>query len=71
MKGRAGPTRPLLFNYRADVHPNPPRDGRPYHLTDGFDVGTDLGSPVSPAYFDDAPFPFNGQIEKVRVEYTR
>ena len=39
--------------------------------TDGFDVGTDLGSPVSRAYFDDAPFSFNGQIEKVRVEYTK
>ncbi len=39
--------------------------------TDGFDVGTDLGSPVSQAYFDNAPFPFNGQIEKVRVEYTK
>jgi arylsulfatase len=38
--------------------------------TDGFDVGTDLGSPVSPAYVEDAPFRFNGQIEKVRVDYT-
>ena len=29
-----------------------------------FDVGKDLGSPVSLDYFDRAPFRFNGKIEK-------
>ena len=33
-----------------------------------FDVGVDLGSPVSLDYFDRRPFPFSGKIEKVRVE---
>jgi arylsulfatase len=38
--------------------------------TDCFDVGTDLGSPVSPVYFDKAPFPFNGSIDSMKVKYT-
>lgn len=33
-----------------------------------FDVGMDLGSPVSLDYFDRAPFRFNGKIQKVSVE---
>jgi hypothetical protein len=32
-----------------------------------FNVGVDLGSPVSPNYFDRRPFRFNGKIEKVEV----
>ena len=36
--------------------------------TDTFDVGVDLGSPVSLDYFDRRPFAFNGKIEKVKVE---
>ena len=36
---------------------------------DGFDIGQDLGSPVSDAYFDNAPFTFNGQINKVVARY--
>src|SRR5690606_20084939 len=28
-----------------------------------FDIGTDLGSPVSQAYYDKAPFKFDGTIE--------
>ncbi len=31
-------------------------------------VGVDLGSPVSPHYFDRRPFKFNGKIEKVEVK---
>lgn len=33
-----------------------------------FDVGTDLGSPVSLEYFDRKPFAYDGQIEHVTVE---
>jgi arylsulfatase len=33
-----------------------------------FDVGVDLGSPVSLDYFDRAPFKFDGKIEKVAVQ---
>jgi hypothetical protein len=32
-----------------------------------FDVGIDLGSPVSLAYFDRRPFPFTGKISSVTV----
>ncbi len=39
-----------------------------FSANETFDVGTDLGSPVSLDYFDRAPFPFNGKIEKVDVE---
>jgi len=35
---------------------------------DCFDLGSDLGSPVSLDYFDNAPFQFNGEIIKVTVE---
>ncbi|MDA8239341.1 MAG: arylsulfatase [Nitrospiraceae bacterium] len=35
------------------------------------DIGSDLGSPVSPDYYDKAPFKFNGTIEKVNVKYTK
>ena len=34
-----------------------------------FDVGADLGSPVSLDYYDRAPFRFNGQIEKIHIKY--
>jgi arylsulfatase len=33
-----------------------------------FDVGVDLGSPVSLDYFDRRPFRFNGKIDSVRVD---
>ncbi len=36
-----------------------------------FDIGTDLDSPVSLDYFDQAPFSFNGTIGKTKVEYLR
>ncbi|MFV0366614.1 MAG: hypothetical protein ACK5JS_09000 [Mangrovibacterium sp.] len=36
---------------------------------DGFDVGQDLGSPVSEAYYDNAPFKFNGEINGINVKY--
>ena len=36
--------------------------------TDTFDVGVDLGSPVSLDYFDRRPFRFTGKIKEVKVE---
>ena len=42
-----------------------------YSMTgnDSFDVGRDSYSPVSPAYFDRAPFAFDGRIGKATVKY--
>jgi arylsulfatase len=42
-----------------------------FTANDCLDIGTDLGSPVSPDYFDNAPFKFNGKIEGVHVKYTK
>jgi arylsulfatase len=39
-----------------------------FTASESFDVGVDLGSPVSPAYFDRRPFRFDGRIEKVEVK---
>ena len=39
-----------------------------FTASETFDVGVDLGSPVSLDYFDRRPFAFNGKIEKVKVE---
>jgi len=39
-----------------------------FTASESFDVGLDLGSPVSLDYFDRAPFPFNGKIDGVTVE---
>jgi arylsulfatase A-like enzyme len=39
-----------------------------FTASETFDVGVDLGSPVSLAYFDRAPFRFEGKIEGVKVE---
>ena len=38
-----------------------------FTASESFDVGIDLGSPVSLDYFDRQPFRFNGKIEKVEV----
>ena len=38
-----------------------------FSASETFDVGVDLGSPVSIDYFDRAPFRFDGKIEKVAV----
>ena len=35
-----------------------------------FDIGTDLDSPVSLDYFDQAPFSFNGNIGQTKIWYT-
>ena len=39
-----------------------------FTASETFDVGADLGSPVSPDYFDRRPFRFTGKIERVDVE---
>ena len=39
-----------------------------FSASETFDVGVDLGSPVSIDYFDRAPFRFDGKIEKVAVK---
>ena len=39
-----------------------------FTASETFDVGTDLGSPVSLAYHDRRPFAFEGEISEVRVE---
>jgi arylsulfatase len=36
-----------------------------------FDIGTDLDSPVSPDYYDLAPFAFNGAIGTTKIEYLK
>jgi arylsulfatase len=38
-----------------------------FSASETFDVGVDLGSPVSIDYFDRAPFKFDGKIEKVAI----
>lgn len=42
-----------------------------FTTNDAFDVGMDSYSPVSLAYFDRAPFKFNGKIESVQVKYLK
>jgi arylsulfatase len=37
-----------------------------YSMTDGLDVGVDIGSPVSDHY--EPPFPFTGRLESVTIE---
>lgn len=39
-----------------------------FTASETFGVGVDLGSPVSPDYFDRRPFRFNGVIDRVDVE---
>ena len=41
-----------------------------FSFNDGFDIGIDLGSPVSDDYYDKAPFKFDGQIHSLRAEYV-
>lgn len=38
-----------------------------FTASESFDVGVDLGSPVSPGYYDRRPFKFDGKIDKVEV----
>jgi arylsulfatase len=39
-----------------------------FTASESFDVGVDLGSPVSRDYYDRRPFTFSGRIERVEVK---
>ena len=41
-----------------------------FTANDCLDIGTCLGGPVSLDYYDRAPFPFTGTIERVHVRYS-
>ncbi|MDI1355640.1 MAG: arylsulfatase [bacterium] len=41
-----------------------------FTANDCFDVGIDLGSPVSLAYYEKAPFKLNGKVNTVDIKYT-
>jgi arylsulfatase len=40
-----------------------------FTANDALDFGIDLGSPVGLEYYEQAPFKFNGKIERAYVEY--
>jgi arylsulfatase len=42
-----------------------------FTANDCFDIGADMSSPVSQAYFDQAPFKFTGTINSVDVRYVK
>jgi arylsulfatase len=42
-----------------------------FTANDCLDIGSDLGSPVSLDYFDQAPFKFNGTVKKTEVKYVK
>lgn len=41
-----------------------------FTASESFNVGIDLGSPVSLDYYDRAPFRFNGQLGEVHIKYV-
>ena len=40
-----------------------------FTANDCLDLGSDLGSPVSLDYYDDAPYPFNGTLKLTTIKY--
>lgn len=42
-----------------------------FTANDCLDIGSDLGSPVSPEYFDQAPFAFDGTIGTTTIKYSK
>jgi arylsulfatase len=42
-----------------------------FTANDCLDIGTDLGSPVSEDYYEEAPFAFNGKISEVDMSYVK
>jgi arylsulfatase len=42
-----------------------------FTANDCLDIGSDLGSPVSLDYFDQAPFAFNGKILTTKILYPK
>ena len=45
--------------------------GMAFTANDCLDIGSDLGSPVSLAYFEQAPFTFNGKIITTKISYPK
>merc|ERR1712019_294796 len=41
-----------------------------FDASETFDVGMDLGSPVSRAYEERLPFEFNGKIQSINIKYV-
>merc|ERR1712173_455700 len=41
-----------------------------FDASETFDVGVDLGAPVSRQYEDRLPFPFNGKINSLKIKYV-
>lgn len=39
-----------------------------FTASETFDVGRDTSSPVAEAYFDEAPFPFEGKLVRLHFE---
>ena len=50
------------------------RIGRSFPATftasETFSIGIDLGLPVSLDYHEQAPFKFNGKIDKIKIQYV-
>jgi arylsulfatase len=69
----AGPLKVVLNVNGKDVASGVVPISAPLGFTanDCLDFGIDLGSPVGLEYYDQAPFTFNGTIERAQVEYTR
>lgn len=62
------PMQGLAANFLLTMKDYPPsQTPGSFTASETFDVGVDLGSPVSPDYADRAPFPFDGVIRQVRV----
>jgi hypothetical protein len=40
-----------------------------FTASETFDVGMDTNSPVADDYFDEAPFPFNGELKQLQFKY--
>ncbi len=62
----------LKVNGKEAAKGNVPR-AMSLHFTSNatFDIGTDKDSPVSLDYYDQAPFTFNGTIDKTHIEYLK
>jgi arylsulfatase len=42
-----------------------------FTANDCLDIGSDLGSPVSLDYYDEAPFKFNGTLGTTTIKYVK
>ena len=40
-------------------------------VTSTFDIGSDVGSPVSLDYFEQSPFAFNGTVSTTKISYLK